>query len=171
MEEIIPILREGLTRLGLPNAERAAEMLGIYARRLTEYNEKVNLTAITDPVEIATKHFLDCAACAPYIPQGSRCADVGTGAGFPGMVLAIVRPDLELVLFDSLQKRLNFLEELAQELGGAGALRAQPGGGCRAEPSLQRKIRYSAFQSGGADVGAGGADPAACENRRDAYRP
>ena len=164
MEEIIPILREGLTRLGLPNAERAAEMLGIYARRLTEYNEKVNLTAITDPKEIATKHFLDCAACAPYIPQGSRCADVGTGAGFPGMVLAIVRPDLELVLFDSLQKRLNFLEELAQELGVRG-------GGCRNESSLQRKIRYSAFQSGGADVGAGGADPAACENRRDAYRP
>ena len=117
MEEIIPILREGLTRLGLPDADKAAEMLGVYARRLTEYNEKVNLTAITDPTEIATKPCLDCAACAPYIPQGSRCADVGTGAGFPGMVLAIVRPDLELVLFDSLQKRLNFLEELAQELG------------------------------------------------------
>lgn len=83
MEEIIPILREGLTRLGLPDAERAAEMLGIYARRLTEYNEKVNLTAITDPKEIATKHFLDCAACAPYIPQGRGAPMWEQGRAFP----------------------------------------------------------------------------------------
>lgn len=87
MEEIIPILREGLTRLGLPNAERAAEMLGIYARRLTEYNEKVNLTAITDPKEIATKLFGLRRLCAIHSAGVAvrRCGNRGglsrNGAG------------------------------------------------------------------------------------------
>lgn len=114
--EITDILAEGFVRLGMQVTDGQLAALCLYARRLVEYNQKVNLTAITEPAEIARKHFLDCAACAPLIKTGASCADVGTGAGFPGMVLAIVRPDLHLTLFDSLNKRLVFLQQLAQEL-------------------------------------------------------
>ena len=117
ISDIKPTLCRGLERMHIADAREKAEKLEIYAQRLIRYNEKVNLTAITKPEEIATKHFLDCAACAYLIPEGAYCADIGTGAGFPGMVLALVRPDIEMVLFDSLKKRLAFLEELSGELG------------------------------------------------------
>ncbi|MBR3750373.1 MAG: 16S rRNA (guanine(527)-N(7))-methyltransferase RsmG [Clostridia bacterium] len=113
---IIPILKDGFNRLDIAMSGAQLEMLETYCARLIEYNQKVNLTAITEPEEIARKHFLDCAACQHLIPGGAKCADIGTGAGFPGMVLAIVRPDVNMTLFDSLNKRLNFLRELAQEL-------------------------------------------------------
>jgi 16S rRNA (guanine527-N7)-methyltransferase len=114
---IIPILKEGLGSLDIAVSASQLEMLEVYCRRLIEYNQKVNLTAITEPEEIAKKHFLDCAACQYLIRSGSSCADIGTGAGFPGMVLAIIRPDISMTLFDSLNKRLIFLNELADELG------------------------------------------------------
>lgn len=95
------------------------EQLEKYAAMLLEWNEKINLTAITDEEGIAAKHFLDCLAFLrrAKIKEGARVADVGTGAGFPGIVLKIARPDIELVLIDSLQKRLNFLDALCRELG------------------------------------------------------
>ena len=113
---IIPILKEGFNSLDIAVSKTQLEQLETYCARLIEYNQKVNLTAITQPQEIAKKHFLDCAACQHFIPGGAKCADVGTGAGFPGMVLAIVRPDIDMTLFDSLNKRLIFLEQLASEL-------------------------------------------------------
>ena len=99
--------------------ERQLEQLEKYAALLLEWNEKINLTAITDEEGIAAKHFLDCLAFLRHaqIKEGARVADVGTGAGFPGIVLKIARPDIELVLIDSLQKRLNFLSEVCRELG------------------------------------------------------
>ena len=100
-------------------SERQLEQLEKYAALLLEWNEKINLTAITDEEGIAAKHFLDCLAFLRHaqIKEGSRVADVGTGAGFPGIVLKIARPDIDLVLIDSLQKRLNFLSEVCRELG------------------------------------------------------
>lgn len=100
-------------------SERQLEQLEKYAALLLEWNEKINLTAITDEEGIAAKHFLDCLAFLrrAEIKEGARVADVGTGAGFPGIVLKIARPDIELVLIDSLQKRLNFLSEVCRELG------------------------------------------------------
>lgn len=100
-------------------SERQLEQLEKYAALLLEWNEKINLTAITDEEGIAAKHFLDCLAFLRHaqIKEGARVADVGTGAGFPGIVLKIARPDIELVLIDSLQKRLNFLSEVCRELG------------------------------------------------------
>lgn len=99
--------------------ERQLEQLEKYAALLLEWNEKINLTAITDEEGIAAKHFLDCLAFLrrAEIKEGARVADVGTGAGFPGIVLKIARPDIDLVLIDSLQKRLNFLSEVCRELG------------------------------------------------------
>ena len=114
---IIPILKEGLGSLDIAVSASQLEMLETYCRRLIEYNQKVNLTAITEPEEIAKKHFLDCAACQYLIRSGSSCADIGTGAGFPGLVLKIFRPDIKLTLLDGLNMRLVFLNEVATGLG------------------------------------------------------
>lgn len=89
-----------------------------YAQFLCAYNEKVNLTAITEPEEIAAKHFLDSLLllAALPVPKGARMADVGSGAGFPGVPLKIARPDLSLTLIDSLKKRILFLQQLSGRL-------------------------------------------------------
>lgn len=94
------------------------EQFEIYAELLIEWNKKVNLTAILKPKEIAMKHFLDSLLVleAHKIPQGATVIDVGTGAGFPGVPLKIVRPDVKLTLLDSLNKRLNFLKFLSEFL-------------------------------------------------------
>lgn len=87
-----------------------------YYAMLADWNTRVNLTAITDPEGVAKKHFLDSLAAEPYLKQDACIADVGTGAGFPGVPLMILRPDLKVTLMDSLQKRLAFLETLLKEL-------------------------------------------------------
>lgn len=98
--------------------DAAKERLDKYAALLVEWNEKINLTAITDPEGIVIKHFLDSALLLSEvkIPEGARVVDVGTGAGFPGMVLKILRPDIDITLMDGLNKRLVFLNEVAKEL-------------------------------------------------------
>lgn len=93
------------------------EQLDTYARMLVEWNERMNLTSITEPEEIETKHFLDCMLAAQLCRAGERVADVGTGAGFPGLVMKIMQPEIEITLIDSLDKRLTFLSEVGRELG------------------------------------------------------
>lgn len=90
-----------------------------YFELLAEWNEKMNLTAITDESGVALKHFADSLSLLNFvdIPQNSTLADVGTGAGFPGVVLKIARPDIKLTLIDSLNKRLVFLNEVCSQLG------------------------------------------------------
>jgi len=105
-----------LAQLGLD--EGKAPLLAQYGQLLLEKNQVMNLTAITDPDQVARLHMLDCAAllgCADL--KGKALIDVGTGAGFPGMVLKIMEPTLELTLLDSLEKRLNWLAEVCDELG------------------------------------------------------
>lgn len=87
-----------------------------YMNLLLEWNEKINLTAITDPNEVILKHFIDSLTINKYIKENSTLADVGTGAGFPGIPLKIVRPDLKITLVDSLNKRINFLNEVINKL-------------------------------------------------------
>lgn len=86
---------------------------------LLETNKVMNLTAITDPGEVAVKHMADSLSCYDerYFPKDASLLDLGTGAGFPGIPLAIFRPDLTVTFFDSLQKRLNFLNEVCRETG------------------------------------------------------
>ena len=95
------------------------EKLDIYAQFLVEYNSHTNLTAITEPEQILTKHFIDCVLLSKYvnIPDNSAIIDVGTGAGFPSVPLKIMRPDIKLTLLDSLNKRIVFLEQLCGKLG------------------------------------------------------
>lgn len=92
------------------------EAFALYMNELLEWNEKMNLTNITLPHQVITKHFLDCLVGSSLIPQNASVIDIGTGAGFPGMVLNIHRPDASFVLMDALQKRLNFLDEVVREL-------------------------------------------------------
>lgn len=90
-----------------------------YMELLVEWNQKMNLTAITDPEGVTVKHFFDSLLLlkAVELPQGASLIDVGTGAGFPGIPVAIARPDIKLTLLDSLNKRLVFLAEVCRELG------------------------------------------------------
>lgn len=104
---------------GLDYSRELHEKLEIYANFLVEYNEKVNLTAITEPEEIWLKHFIDSILFAKYvsIPQNASVIDVGTGAGFPSVPLKLYRNDIKLTLLDSLNKRITFLNELSTKLG------------------------------------------------------
>ena len=87
-----------------------------YMNLLLEWNEKINLTAITEPEEVILKHFIDSLTISKYINNGATLADVGTGAGFPGIPLKIYRPDIKVTLVDSLNKRINFLDEVISNL-------------------------------------------------------
>lgn len=87
-----------------------------YYQELVSYNEKVNLTAITEVNEVFTKHFLDSILSIDAIPVNSTVVDVGTGAGFPSLPIKIVRPDIKLTMVDSLNKRINFLNILCDKL-------------------------------------------------------
>ena len=99
--------------------ENQYEQFQKYFELLAEWNKKMNLTAITDESGVALKHFADSLSLLNFvdIPQNSGLADVGTGAGFPGVVLKIARPDIKLTLIDSLNKRLVFLGEVCAQLG------------------------------------------------------
>ena len=110
------LLQEGLAALGLP--QDGIPALIRYAELLVEKNKVMNLTAITEPADIATLHFLDCASLLTLADfQGKTVADVGTGAGFPGMPLRILEPSIRLTLLDSLNKRIDFLKEVCDDLG------------------------------------------------------
>ena len=109
------LLREGLSGWGL--AADAAPRLLEFSDRLLEKNRVMNLTAITDPVDVVTLHLLDCAALLRMEDfRGNRVVDVGTGAGFPGMPLRLLEPDFDLTLLDSLGKRMAFLQEVCNAM-------------------------------------------------------
>ena len=114
IEKIVPVC-EGF---GLTLDKTTIDRLNTYGNLLVEWNEKMNLTAITQPEEVLYKHFLDCLLFFKNVkvPQNAKVIDVGTGAGFPGMVLKIARPDIELTLMDGLNKRLTFLNAVLDEL-------------------------------------------------------
>lgn len=99
--------------------EEQLSKLDLYASLLKEWNEKMNLTAITDDEGIAVRHFIDSMTLlqGEGIKDGSRIIDIGTGAGFPGIPLLIMCPDIKLTLLDSLNKRIIFLDEVCRRLG------------------------------------------------------
>ena len=83
---------------------------------LLDWNNKINLTAITKEEDIILKHFIDSISINEYLKEKNKIMDIGTGAGFPGIPLKIINPNMEFILVDSLNKRINFLEEVAKEL-------------------------------------------------------
>ena len=112
-------IASGLTALGLTPPAGAAARLAEYGRLLLEQNQVMNLTAITEPDQVADLHFLDSAALLTLGEdlRGKRLIDVGTGAGFPGLPLRILEPSLQLTLLDSLGKRVNWLASVCNTLG------------------------------------------------------
>ena len=110
------LLHSGLTQMGL--STEGIPSLIRYADLLVEKNKVMNLTAITEPGDIATLHFLDSVAMLTLADlKEKKMADIGTGAGFPGMPLRIVEPSIRLTLLDSLNKRIDFLKEVCDDLG------------------------------------------------------
>lgn len=112
-------LKRLLTEQGIQITEKQLLQFDRYAELLVEWNERMNLTAITEPDEMIRKHFLDSAMLLSYVslPKNAAVIDVGTGAGFPSVPCAILRPDLKLTLLDSLNKRITFLSALCCALG------------------------------------------------------
>lgn len=111
------ILNEGFASLGITPDAKAVERLKTYFEYLEERNRVMNLTAISGTEDVARLHFLDCAALLKVCDfEDKKVIDVGTGAGFPGMVLKTVQPGMDITLIDSLNKRIDFLSEVCNKL-------------------------------------------------------
>ena len=110
-------LLEKLNKIQLNVNDEVLNKFWVYMTNLLKWNEKINLTAITDEDDIILKHFIDSLTILEYIPEKSNVIDVGTGAGFPGIPLKIVREDINMTLMDSLNKRITFLNEIINKLG------------------------------------------------------
>lgn len=107
---------EEFRKIGIDLTEKDTDLYFKYMKTLLEWNEKVNLTAITDEKDIILKHFTDSVTINKYINKDDVVMDMGTGAGFPGIPLKILNKENNLILVDSLNKRINFLEEVKKEL-------------------------------------------------------
>lgn len=112
-------LKEEAAQLGFVLDDAVLSSFNLYAEQLLEWNQKINLTAITEPKEIVIKHFLDSLLLLKAVnpKEGVALIDIGAGAGFPSLPCKLYRPDLKLLMLDSLNKRINFLNELIIELG------------------------------------------------------
>lgn len=114
--EFKTLMEEYLKKLDIVFTEEQYKNFFKYMNLLIEWNSKINLTAIIEPKEIILKHFIDSLTINKYIKEGQTLVDVGTGAGFPGIPIKILRPDVEVLLVDSLNKRITFLNEVINKL-------------------------------------------------------
>ena len=117
--EYFQIMKEASLEVGLDLTEKQYNQFITYMKLLQEWNEKINLTAITEDEEVIKKHFIDCikAFKSNAVKNAKSAIDVGTGAGFPGLPIAIMNPDINVTLLDSLNKRINFLNTVIAQLG------------------------------------------------------
>ena len=114
--EFLRHVKQKAQEIGYTLQEEQLEQFFTYKELLIEWNKKMNLTAIEQEEDIITKHFIDSLSIASYIPDTAKVIDIGTGAGFPGIPLKILKKDLSLTLLDSLNKRITFLEEVIRNL-------------------------------------------------------
>ncbi|MCG6974118.1 MAG: 16S rRNA (guanine(527)-N(7))-methyltransferase RsmG [Desulfobacterales bacterium] len=110
------IIYEGTGKLGIPIEHEEIEKFSIHALELIKWNQKTNLTAITDPKEIAVKHFLDAIAPIPHILPTGSLLDIGSGGGFPGIPLKICLPSVSVTLIDASRKKINFVKHVIRIL-------------------------------------------------------
>lgn len=113
------LLYATIQKFGVEIDDNAFERLNKYAEMLVETNKSFNLTAITEPDDVTVKHFADCLALFGMvdIPENAKFIDVGTGAGFPGLVLLLTRPDIKMTFLDSTKKKLGFIQNVLDETG------------------------------------------------------
>ncbi len=113
-------LRAGAAALGVEVGPEAAARMARHAEAMIQWNRRVNLTAITDPAEVAVKHFVDSAAAVLRVDSGDRVLDIGSGAGFPGLVIKLLVPDSTVTLVDAVRKKASFLAHVIGLLGLSG---------------------------------------------------
>lgn len=118
------LLFDTLAPLGVTLSDEAFARLDAFSEQLVETNRHFNLTAITAPEDMTVKHFADSLSLFSFVdfPEGAKIIDVGTGAGFPGLVLKLARPDLEVTFLDSTRKKLGFIESVLQNAGLSGEI-------------------------------------------------
>lgn len=117
IQEFKSLLIESAKKIDIILSDEQVNKFYKYMSLLIEWNKKINLTAITEPKDIILKHFIDSMTISKYIKDSDRIIDVGTGAGFPGIPIKIIKEENEIVLLDSLNKRISFLNEVIKELG------------------------------------------------------
>jgi len=105
-----------LKDLNINVSGQQTQLMSLHAKELMLWNKKINLTAIKQPVQIVEKHFIDCLAASFFIKNEKSIIDMGSGGGFPGIPLKIIKPDLEIVLMDSSRKKINFLKHVIRLL-------------------------------------------------------
>lgn len=118
MTELMSCLLKATEALSLSLSREQLEQFNRYYNLMIDWNSRMNLTAITDPEGVAVKHFADSLLLTKAVsfPEGAKLADIGTGAGFPAVPVAVIRKDIHLILVDSLNKRISFLKELCATL-------------------------------------------------------
>lgn len=115
-------VQRALREFGVDGTEQQVQQIQLYIKILLTWNDKINLTAIRDPLEILNRHFCESMYAATAVPvENGRLADVGSGGGFPGLPLKILRPELQVFLIESNVKKATFLAEVIRELGLQGA--------------------------------------------------
>ncbi len=143
-------IAEKLERNGISSNRELPEKLLIYLKLLQEWNERMDLTAVEGEEELLDRHFIDSLLVlkTDLLPESGSLIDVGTGAGFPGMVLAMARPDLRVTLLDARQKRMTFLEAVARETGRTDIVllhgRAED---CARQPELRERFDLAAARA------------------------
>ena len=115
-EEFSNKLKDSMKKINIEITEKQVDDFYNYMNLLLEWNEKINLTAITEENDIILKHFVDCGTILKYIKDNSSIIDIGTGAGFPGIPLKILNNSLKITLMDSLNKRIIFLNDVIEKL-------------------------------------------------------
>jgi len=120
--EPLRALREGAAEMGISLDDRQLRLFAAYEEELLRWSRLVSLVAVRSPLDIIVKHFLDSLSLLPLLPgeEGLRLLDIGTGGGFPGLPLKIVRPEIELHLLEISRKKVSFLREAIRKLGLTG---------------------------------------------------
>jgi len=132
------IVASGSLTFGIELSLHQLDLLTCHASELIRWNQKFNITSIVEPFEVALKHFIDSIAITPFIPDGSKVIDLGSGGGFPGMPLKVVNPSLEVVMADASRKKVSFMNDTIRRIGLPGVKAIH----CRAE-ELGKGPEYS----------------------------
>jgi len=110
------VLIKGGAEVGVELTTAMVDQLTTHAKQLAKWNRRISLTAVTKPLDVALKHFIDSLSIIPYLDDNKAILDIGSGGGFPGLPLAVARPELEVTMVDAVAKKVSFLKTVIREL-------------------------------------------------------